>query len=36
MTLDDRVRALMSQGFTPGQAAFLTRVLLHSGYFLRR
>jgi hypothetical protein len=36
MTLDDRVQALMSQGFTPGQAAFLTRVLLHSGYFLRR
>ena len=36
MTLDDRVCALMSQGFTPGQAAFLTRVLLHSGYFLRR
>jgi hypothetical protein len=26
----------MNQGFNPSQAAFLTQVLLHSGYFLRR
>ena len=36
MNEDDRRTALECRGFTPRQAAFLTLVLLHSGYFLRR
>lgn len=36
MTPEERVDALLKRGFTPGQAAFLAQVLVHSGYFLRR
>jgi hypothetical protein len=36
MTLDERITGVRRLGFSPSQAAFLTRVLLHGGYFLRR
>jgi hypothetical protein len=36
MTHEDRLAALLVRGYRPRQAEFLSLVLLHGGYFLRR
>ena len=36
MTFEQRITGVRRLGFSPSQAVFLTRVLLHGGYFLRR